>query len=619
MAAGCAISTMQRTAYAYRPRHYLAGDGDPEKNQKKSNETFPSADIPWYSNWGVYLLTIPVLASVILGLIFINSAEDKAQLFVVFTGRLTREMGHPNSYMVTPDNGTEYTRVYYCLMDSGIGSDRCGDKSPVYDYQLCMQSIYDCSSEMHMTWPVDYGFLKCAQNNYNASTGSVNRFLACSRSEEGVMALDFQSPNSDNFLGSYNYVSFLLSALTVMSSFVVASAGGIYRGNIINVSYGHISGFNPLSWGLISVALVWNILAIFFTIGMGAIQKPATSHYPMTLWTSGLILTVFTGATGYFLSFFIEYVHARMNSEGTKEVVPAAANLVTPGTMQPTPGGPQAYPPMYPPGGFPAGFPPGYAPVYPGPQGYPAPPGFYPPNSQSQYNPSHPNTAIQRVGVKPEMPLVAEGDTGHDWKVIAPLMVRTFAWCWVFTDGLFFVGMLNPQSSIINSYAVRVFYGVTLARLFQLVSAYFANQGYINRSVTNESRLSNQVDPKEFGAHMIAIFTYLASIAILADSLYHIGWPMTYYDEALSTRSNYTLFIFFLIAVVTPEVIRMWLLFYEVSFGTPGVGTILATYELIFTWDWIARGILVIVAISYTTTNLHDAQSNLQDYRKLFI
>jgi len=111
-------------------------------------------------------------------------------------------------------------------------------------------------------------------------------------------------------------------------------------------------------------------------------------------------------------------------------------------------------------------------------------------------------------------------------------MVRTFGWCWVFADGLIFVGLLQPQSSIINSYAVRVFYGVTLARLFQLVSAYFANQAYINRSVDGEAKFSKEADPKEFGAHMVTLFAYLASLPLLVDSLYHSGWASKYYSEA---------------------------------------------------------------------------------------
>ena len=528
----------------------------PTQNQylaRKSGGTYnlPHEDIPWYMNVGLLLSAAPVLITVIVGLVFLTASAEIAQQYVVFTGRLTREMKHPNGYRVTPDNGTQYTRLYYCMMDSGIGSDKCGDKAPVFDFQQCARAFYSCDLMADQTWPQDYGFLQCLQTNYNVSLRQTNVFMECLESTEGVMTQVFENMASTYFLGSYNYVAFLVSGLTIMSSFVVATAGGVYRGNPLNTNaHRHIKGINPLSWPCILVALVWNLGGLIWALSMAVTQKSLFGNYPVTIWTSGLLLIFFTGATGYFLTYFVEYLYDRfMPSEGK--------------------------------------------------------------NLRSAF--------FQRIGVIDTDPLVTESSEDYDWRVVAPLMVRTFGWCWVFTDGLIFVGLLQPQSSPINSFVVRVFYSVTLARLFQLVSAYFANQAYINRSIGSESKFSNQTNPKEFGAHMVTLFAYLASLPLLADSLYHSWWAAKYYSEGVTTSgASVGLWLFLFLIGIGPELVRIGILLFA-SFYNTNVGNILFAHELLFLWDWAARALVVVIVLATTTGNLKDAQASLRDYMGLFV
>jgi hypothetical protein len=541
---------MQRPTF--KARRYLSVKGE---------YIMPHKDIPWYLNMGLPLAAIPVVITMVVGFIYLTAPADVSQQFVVFTGRLTRNMGHPNGYVVTPDNGTEYTRLYYCMMDSGIASDKCGSKSPVVDFQECVQSVHDCNPSSDRAWPRDYSFLSCLQSNFNVSQRQTNVFLACLDSSEGVMNEVFETPDSNYFLGSYNYVAFLLGGLAVMSSFVVATAGGVYFGNPIAISTnGHISGINPLSWWCVSVAFVWNFSGLCWALGMAYIQKAVLfGDYPVSLWTAGLLLSVFAIATGYFFSYLIEYIYDRVNNNA------------------------------------------GYSQVGP---------------EQGEVDSRYPRS--QRVGIKRGDPLVGEDATDYDWQVIAPLMVRTFGWCWLLADGLIFVGLLQPQSSIINSYAVRVYFGVTLARLFQLVSSYFANQAYINRS-TNPEKWSNATDPKEFGAHMVCLFAHLASLPLLLDSLYHSGWSQKLYTDAVTgVSANNALWLFLILIGVLPELVRMGILLY-VSFSNPSVDSILILHELLFAWDWITRALVVVIVVATATPNLRDAQASMRTFNQLFL
>jgi hypothetical protein len=539
---------MQRPTY--KSRRYLSGPAD--------GFAQPQGGVPWYLNIGRVLVFIPVVITIVVGFIYLNAPEDVAQQFVVLTGRLTRNMWHPNGYAVAQDNATEHTRLYYCMMDSSIGSNLCGSKAPVVDFQQCMQSVYDCWPSADRGWPRDYSFLNCLQSNFNVSQRQTNVFLACLDSSEGVMNEVFESLDSTYFLGSYNYVAFLISGLTIMSSFVVATAGGVYRGDpIMTNKRNHITGLAPLSWWCLLVAFVWNLVGAFWALGMAVTQKALFfGNYPVTIWTAGLLLSVFAVAAGFFGSYMVEFAADR----GDYQAVPEEGQMA----------------------------------------------------AASRF------VRIQRVGIRKMDPLVPEGASERDWQIITPLMVVFFGWCWVVSDGLIFVGLLQPQSSIINSYVVRIYFAVSFARLFQVVSSYFANQGYINRSI-NAEKWSNSTDPKEFGAHMVCLFAHLASLPLLLDGLYHAGWAQKLYAEAVSgIDAISSLWLLIILVGILPEVVRMGILLY-VSFSNPPVERILALHEFLFFWDWAARALVVVIAVATATTNLKDAQASMRAFNQLFL
>lgn len=586
-----AIGIMQQ--HPYRPRYYLSADPS-----EAPSYTLPHEKISAYLNIGLLLSAIPVIFTVVVSFIVLFSAEDVTQNFVVKTGRLTRDLAIPDGYPVTLDNGTEYTRLYYCMMDSGIGNDKCGSHSPVVDFTDCIHSVHYCDSQMDMTWPRDYGFLKCLQNNFNVSMRQTNVFLTCLDSSEGIMSEVFENMDSTYFLGTYNFVSFLLAAFAIMSSFVVATAGGVYRGNeIVPNAAKHITGFNPLSWICILVALVWNVAGLVWSVAMSFSSNATFQHYPITIWTSALTIGTFALTTGFFLTYFVEYLRPRKDSVAP-EPASAPGENESPDALLLNPQQDDSQTANV---------------------AYQMNPLSLPTAAYRSHYPARQQwVGRQRIGVQNTDPLVEAGASDYDWKIITPLMVRTFGWCWVFTDGLLFVGMLQPQSSIMNSYAVRVYFGAVVARLMQLVSSYFANMAYINR-IADGPKWKNTANPRNFGAHMVTLFTYLASIPVLVDSVYHSWWAVSYADQAVAgVGAKATIYSFVVLVVLMPELCRLGLLIWVSYSQDPGIGNVLFAHEFIFLWDWALRAIMVTVAIFTASNSLHDAQSSLLGFSLMF-
>jgi len=102
------------------------------------------------------------------------------------------------------------------------------------------------------------------------------------------------------------------------------------------------------------VALIWNFGGLVWALAMAVTEKSAFGNYPVTVWTSGLLLVLFTAATGYFLTYFVEYLYDMYAAPGDKALGKTASPF------------------------------------------------------------------FQRVGVVAGDPLVPEGATEYDWKVIAP-------------------------------------------------------------------------------------------------------------------------------------------------------------------------------------------------------
>ena len=598
----------------YVARYYLADDADPAPNSQSvvlPDQVSVAADTTkeqqtsrGFAYFLIGLAVVFVLAaigvSLVVSFLYSTAAVDQTHQYVVFTGSLTRDFTEPNVYPVTLESGTEYTRLYYCMMDSDIGKEKCGSKQPVVDYQQCIDSIHDCKPSSSRTWPRDGGFLECLQSNFQVNVSQTSRFLACEDSSEGVMLEVFRNMNSGVFLGSYNYVSLLATSVVISTSFVVATAGGIYHGDAIQIGKsGHITWTAPLSYWFIIVAWVWNFVGLCFSLGAMWTKDKFFNGDPVTLWTSLLTSGAYLLASTFYSNYLLEYIYDWYNDDKTGAPSDAKAEVVTVPDGSAPEGGANQVPKDV-----------AYA--------YCNNPRHRALARQAYYQPRSAAWVGGRyIGVKFAS---TESASQDDWHKIAPLMVQTFAWDWVFTDGLLFVGMLHAQTSVLNSQAQRVFFSITSARLLQLAFAYFLNRSLLNTSTERTyGRLIKGTKPQEFGVQLMALLVYAASLFCLADALYQFSWSWKYLSEGIASSGPAGVSIAFTILVsVVPELFRIVFLI-AVSIWDIDIHYMLSILEGIFAYEWIIRHIWVLTTLLVVVPILKNAQADYHSFNSLFL
>jgi hypothetical protein len=213
-------------------------------------------------------------------------------------------------------------------------------------------------------------------------------------------------------------------------------------------------------------------------------------------------------------------------------------------------------------------------------------------------------------------------NTGH----IMPLMLQSFAWVWLITDGLFFVGFLTPQTSITNEAVVIVFSSISIARLLQLGVAYLTNKAFIFNS-------AKPTDEPRVGVILAAITAQVASLMCVGTAtIYYLSTLMiskNAADASSNSVSGYGIQLSFLIIVVVlPEVWRTFNLVIMTSnvayikdsgdgsetTGESVNGWMLFSYESLFLWEWMVRLILSLVAIMSLPTLARDQNVILFDF-----
>jgi hypothetical protein len=177
-------------------------------------------------------------------------------------------------------------------------------------------------------------------------------------------------------------------------------------------------------------------------------------------------------------------------------------------------------------------------------------------------------------------------------------MLQAFAWAWVFSDGMFFVGMLTPQSSITNESVVRVFFSITAARMFQLAGAYLIDKAFIGNTADGTDY------PDRTGAIIAAILVQFASlvgvIATFTEFLSTIEFSRVASLSSSEGPSYYAIQILFLIFVgIMPELLRSVNIF-SATYSTNSKAdpdSFLTLAEIIFTWEWVSRLVFAYITI----------------------
>jgi hypothetical protein len=199
-----------------------------------------------------------------------------------------------------------------------------------------------------------------------------------------------------------------------------------------------------------------------------------------------------------------------------------------------------------------------------------------------------------------------------------PLMLQAFAWVWLITDSLFFVGFLTPQTSITNEAVVIVFSSIFIARLLQLGVAYLTNKAFVLNAAapSDESRL---------GVILAAITAHVASLMCVGTAAVYylstLGISKNAADAASLSISGYGIQLTVLvIVIIVPELWRTFNIVVmtvnasKASGGEDVNGWVLTMYELLFTWEWMVRLILSLIAIIPLAAVARDQNVILSDF-----
>ena len=550
--------------------------------------------IKWISN---FLTLAAVVAAAALGFIILQQNSNVSSHFIVYTGMRTRDGEQPNVFpVITPENDA-FTRAYACMMDAGIARDpgQCSTQETVKDFRTCVQGRPgSVQCDQHIATQSDIATLKCLQRNYNVTIRQTNVFTECLSLSQPMTFQSIQNINSEVFLGSYNYAVLLCVALTIIASFVVLTAGGWYHHGSIEqceLKGKHIWGWwSPFSIYRAYVSWAWNVVALLFAFGIAymndnfnyANQEDSTKRFPVTLWTCMLSIGSFAVVVAFYTYYLFEWAFAG------------------------------AFAVLYPPRSADAEGDGGATNVVPSEAA--AKSMFYRHGGRRStsrlsatammrrpFQPSHWNKRHgSYIGVQLYDESVADAEVRAQH--IAPLMLQAFAWTWVFSDGLFFVGMLTPQSSITHESVVRVFFGITAARLFQLAGAYLADKAYLNEK-TEESPTDNDFKRGVIiSAVMVQLASLISLVATFIEFMSTVEFSRIASLSASGVPSYYIIQIFFLVTVgIMPEVLKSYNIFSAINTVRHNAQVdpdgFLTFAEIIYTWEWVARLIIAYITV----------------------
>ena len=549
-----------------------------------------------------FLTLVLVVTTTVVALVVLFQESKLTNQFIVYTGVRTLSADNPSLFPVSSQENDAYSRAYGCMMDTEIAYDtRCDLETTIKGFQACIRSLPGAAACDRYV-DSKFGFLQCLQSKFNVTIAQSDGFVECLDLSQGVTYETIQNLNSPVFLGSYNYAVLLLSGLTVMSSFVVLTSGGWFQYGRFDWDTGkehHIYGiWSPFSIWRIYVAWIWMLAALFAacwvslaSMGNVANLDDQSQRFPATLWTCALSVGIFALLLGYYSFYVFEWMWAGKFAVFYSGVDTAPA---------PADDG-QLNPPEL-----------------------PALAQLKRPHWGAHSNLSNRLGRRGQVGVQIYEDPTSIGEGGVTAKHIMPLMLQAFSWTWVFSDGLFFVGLLTPQTSISNESVVRVFVAITAARLFQLSGSYMANKAFIADAPAEE-------DGSRTGVIFAAIFVQVASLmcvtAAATDYISTGGLSKNAADAADASVSGHSIQLaVVLVLVVAPElwrtfnlVVMTYNVMHQHNAATGGNETMLLMYELLFTWEWLSRLIIAPIAIFSLATVLRDQHLILSSFLSMSV
>lgn len=279
-----------------------------------------------------YFMIIVTLLGIVAGImsIFLISSwsSDFTNQLLVLTAHRTRDLQEPNTFsMYSVEGDDPSTRLFVCMMQSGIGKKECSAPKSPFSFRSCLMGLNkDCLSSADWNWPIDYGFQQCVVRTFNPTTRQINGLVECMRHTDGIQGVSVETQNSMRFLGSYNYVSLLIASFCAMVSFLIFTAGGIYDGSRLKTEkkYGYhiFNWYEPLAAPNILFAFIWTLVCLAvsyiymfpFTCEGCKIDLQQKQAYPTTPWTGIVSAGLFFVLLIYYGWFLVEVISAWYNN-----------------------------------------------------------------------------------------------------------------------------------------------------------------------------------------------------------------------------------------------------------------------------------------------------------------
>jgi hypothetical protein len=604
-----------------------------------------------------------VVCTVVFAVVLSRQSNDVSTQMLVYTGRRTRDWSTANSYSMHSFEEDQYSRFLVCMKSAGIQIP--GNPETMSDYRDQFKKKYDCSSQSDRGWPRDIGFLRCIQRHYSVSFHQSNVFQQCLDLTEGIMVENVQTASSSLLLGSYNYVAMLLTAMGVMAGFMIFTTGGYYTSREIENSadedngqtaymamrnqpnfqnarnylrqpvkvkadYNYIASawyWVPLAMLPNSLAFAWSVImsmaCFFYTYPMKDTWSDTVSTnggasvFPGTPWTGHVCTGVSLLMGLYFLLCLVEVVsdsYARKRTNVVLENASQESQEAAQASQSQAPGIP------------------GLRPVPPNiPDGYMFP-------VISKYRNQLPRKSLG-ARYNPRLHYTDKSGAKDMSLRMTPPLNKVESLCWVFVDGLLFVGMINSQNSPLNENVVAIFFFIILCRAFQFAATYFMDDVLFinNAEVANplaglqEGEEANEAQIAEheqsLARYSLRVHAGIAVVACHLASLWCLITVIYHFTNAISVPYNFPfninvsgvgtdvhiLQICFITTILLLDLIRHAYVFATVL-GRIDQHIFWYFMTITNTADWVFRMVFMICMMFPITFYFGDVSKGLNDY-----
>ncbi len=612
--------------------------------------------------WVALLVLVIAIVAVTISITAVASRQspDVSSHMIVRTGHRTRDWSSGNSYSMHSLDDNHLTRLYVCMKSSGIAVPNDPNIGNFMEFRTAAKNYHDCGLKSDRGWPRDVGFLRCIQKNFGVNFHKSNVFLKCLDLSEGSSAESIQTPASMLFLGSYNFVTMLLTCMGIITAFLIFTAGGYFTSAGLEDFYGHMSAthyWSPLSWVPTILALLWSfsmwVTVMIYSFPPSNLWSDAPNDsgasLPGTPWTGFMCSVVVFALFVFFVSCVGEWMDdysIKRDGYSKKFDSPTPYDDASSSRSNNMMGGPEhdSNTVMTNSASTASGAG-GARPDQPGSwQNHTGVAGRFirasPLNNLIRRYAHNRTGRPARLGAKYNHDLHC---TVSDLTRIASPLNKTFALTWVFVDGLMFVGMLNNQNSLLNENVVAIWYYVTLCRGYQLTATFFMDdvlfvntepsssgadaQGLsagesqsaeIKKFNSDSAKTGNNDASKnsEIKAHagVAVVCTQIASFWCMVIVAYHFSNAISVIfnlnNIGVST-SIHVLQIFFILTMLVIELFKHVVAFAAV-FNQFSQEWYLYIIQGTYSVDWVVRSIFIIATIFSVPNLLSDANQGLR-------